>query len=272
MENNNKTALAKSMGVSRSSLYYESKMDLRDEIVKVQILSVLIEHLAYGHRRIAMALGYGKNRVLRVMKKYKIKPKVRRKKKPHKPLDSKEPEKYINLVKEYETTAPNEVWAGDFTYIKFQEKFYYVATVIDIYSREILSVVISNHHEKTLVIEAYNQAVKKSKTTPKYMHTDQGSEYCSKAYIERVERNGTQISMAAKGKPWENPFQESFYAGFKLELKDPKTIETLGELTEAIYQQIYYYNNKRIHSALKMPPKSFAKLHSHNITKKRSTV
>ena len=267
MKKPNKTALAKSMGVSRSSLYYMSKMDLRDEIVKVQILSVLEEHPAYGHKRIAVALGYGKNRVLRVMKKYKIQPKIRRKKKPHKPLDmGKAPEKYKNLVKEYKPQAPNEVWAADFTYIKLNEKFYYIATVIDIYSREILSVVISEHHEKTLVIEAYKQATEKTQAAPKYMHSDQGSEYCSKAYIELLECNGSEVSMAAKGKPWENPYQESFYAGFKLELKDPRTIATLGELTEAVYRQIYYYNNKRIHSALNMPPKSFAKQHFNNRT------
>ena len=104
------------------------------------------------------------------------------------------------------------------------------------------------------------------------MHSDQGSEYSSKAYIELVERRGTQISMAAKGKPWENPFQESFYAGFKLELKDISTIPTLGELTEAIYKQIHYYNYKRIHSALKMPPATFAKNILHNQIKLGATV
>ena len=168
MKTSNKTALAKSMGVSRSTLYYKSKMEVRDSVVRGQILSVLEEHPAYGHKRIAIVLGYGKNRVLRVMKKYKIEPKLQRKKRPYKPLDrNKDPEKYTNLIKEYRVEKPNEVWAGDFTYIKIKDKFYYVATIIDIYTREILSVVISKHHEKTLVIQAYKEAVAKKQTNPK---------------------------------------------------------------------------------------------------------
>jgi len=64
--------------------------------------------------------------------------------------------------------------------------------------------------------------------------------------------------MSEKARPWQNGHKESFYSGFKLELGHPECYLTLGELIEAIAQQIHYYNNQRIHTALKCPPTIFA--------------
>ena len=64
--------------------------------------------------------------------------------------------------------------------------------------------------------------------------------------------------MSQKASPWQNGYKESFYSGFKLELGHPECYLTLGELIEAIAQQIHYYNNLRIHTALKCPPAVFA--------------
>src|SRR6516165_1802585 len=74
----NKTALAKRLGVSRSSLYYRGKLDTVDEELRAQILVVLGSHPAYGHKRIALAFPLNKKRILRVMKKFGIKPYRRR--------------------------------------------------------------------------------------------------------------------------------------------------------------------------------------------------
>ena len=63
--------------------------------------------------------------------------------------------------------------------------------------------------------------------------------------------------MSKKGAPWENGFQESFYSGFKLDLGEPNRFNNLGELVEAIYQTIHYYNNSRIHTKLKSSPHQF---------------
>ena len=71
-----KKMLARSLGVSRSSLYYIPKQPSKDAALRDQILDTLTEHPAYGHRRIALALDTGKNRIYRVMLKYGIKPRV----------------------------------------------------------------------------------------------------------------------------------------------------------------------------------------------------
>lgn len=83
----NKKALAKKLGISRSSLYYHSLMNERDEVWKEKIMAVLSIHPSYGHRRIALCLGCNKKRILRVMKKFGIKPYRRRSQRPVKPGD-----------------------------------------------------------------------------------------------------------------------------------------------------------------------------------------
>ena len=75
----NKSALARKLGVCRSTLYYRSKMDIRDKAVKDQIVEVMSSNPCYGHKRIAVELKINKKRVLRVMKKCGIEPRKRKK-------------------------------------------------------------------------------------------------------------------------------------------------------------------------------------------------
>lgn len=255
--NVNKTQLAKDLGVSRSSLYYKPKREQIDQEVKAQIESVMIDNPSYGHKRISIALKLNKKRIRRVMKKYGLKP-YRTRYKPQKPDDLGKPETgYPNLIKAFCPIQPNIVWATDFTYIKYRNRFIYLATVIDIYTREILGWNISRYHNKHLVLGALRDATERTKTKPMYAHSDQGSEYDSESYEAFCQREGIQISMSKKGSPWENAFQESFYSGFKTDLCDPDNFEILGKLVEAINHSICYYNNKRIHTKLKMSPVQF---------------
>src|ERR687895_747498 len=94
-----KTALAKKLGIARSSLYYQRKLEIVDEELKAQILIVLGIHPAYGHKRIALAFSLNKKRILRVMKKYEMRPYRRRVKKPRKKDDEgKEVVKWGNEI------------------------------------------------------------------------------------------------------------------------------------------------------------------------------
>lgn len=253
----NKTKLAKKLGVSRGMLYYQHKRKAIDEELKKDILEVLKKHPAYGHKRIALELKRNKKQILRVMKKFGIKP-YRRRKTPRKAADeSKLPTQFPNLIEAFCPIKPNIVWVGDFTWIYFNGMFYYLATVMDIFTREIIGWSFASHHTMELVIEAFNDAVKKTGKTPVYFHCDQGSEYDSIEYINLIEMYQVLISMSRKSHPWENGFQESFYAHFKLELGDLERFAGLGELVEAIAQAIYYYNHDRIHTSLKMSPVQF---------------
>lgn len=253
-----KTTLAKQLGVSRQSLYYQPLKPVQDLATKMEIETVLSAHPAYGHKRVALELKINKKKALRVMKKFDLKPYKRRVKRPRKVGDlDKVPAVYQNLIKGFCPIRPNVVWVADFTYIRFQGKFIYLSTVMDLFTREIIGWSISGSHDRFLVIGAFKMSLKRTRITPLYHHSDQGSEYDSYDYVKILEDNQIQVSMSKKGSPWENGFQESFYSQFKLDLGLPDQYPTWGELIEAIHLQLNYYNKSRIHTTLKTSPIKF---------------
>lgn len=257
----NKSVLAEKLGICRSTLYYKSKMDIKDAAVRVQIIDVLAGNPCYGHKRIAIELRMNKKKVLRIMKKYGLEPRRKKRKGFVKAGDIGLPEAgYQNEISNFCPIAPNIVWCGDFTYIRFRDGFIYLATIIDLYTREIIGFALSRRHNRFLVKSAVLDAMKKRNCLPEYFYSDQGSEYQSYEHADFLETLGVKVSMSEKASPWQNPFKESFYAQFKFELGDIRRFENDGKLAEAIYYQIYYYNNRRIHSSLKMSPGQFHQL------------
>lgn len=245
------------IGYSRTHHYYQHKQPAKDWHTKQLIEAALIDHPSYGHKRLAIHLKINKKRVLRVMHIFGIKPYRRTTPKVHtKPKDSVFP----NYLMSEEPRGPGDIYASDFTYVKYRGKWLYVATVLDVFTREIVGVSILNTHATQLVMNALSSAVL-HRAPPRIIHSDQGSEYASKDYVALIQKLGIKQSMSAPGCPWENGYQESFYKGFKLDLGDPNRFDTLGELVAAIYQTINYYNQKRIHSALNAPPRLFKEQH-----------
>lgn len=218
----------------------------------------MAEHAAYGSRRVALALHMSRAKAQRLMQRHGLAPRVRRGFRHVKPDDLGRPETRIrNILKVLCPIRPNVVWAGDFTYFWFQDRFWHLATVIDVFTREIVGWHIANHHTTALVIEAFKDAARRMHAVPTWFHSDQGSEYVSGAYESLLESQGTKPSQSRKSSPWQNGVQESFYSQFKLELGDTRRFAHVGELIEAIHQQISYYNTRRIHSTIKMPPVAF---------------
>ena len=174
-------------------------------------------------------------------------------------------ENFTNLLTNLEINRPNQVWSADFTYLPFFGRFYYLATVIDAYTREIIGHSIGARHNTELVCQSLLDALKTRRNiTPQIFHSDQGSEYCSKDFTKLLIERNIKISMSKKASPWQNGYQESFYGKFKLELGHPKCYETLGELAEAIAHQIYYYNHRRIHTTIKSQPNVFYQRYVQN--------
>ena len=257
-----KKALAKKLGISRSSLYYRSKLKVRDQCLKDQVLSALSEHPSYGHKRLAIHLGRNKKCMLRIMKKYGIKPYRRRVRRPWKTGDlNKDPLCVPNYAKIMCPVRRSVLWASDFTYLWFRGRYWYFATIIDVFSREIVGFSFSAHHDRALVLEALRDALSRN-PAPQYLHSDQGSEYTSYHYLDILKQTSIKASFSNKASPWQNGFQESFYSEFKKDLGELSRFETIAELMEALYLQVHYYNHKRIHTALKMPPALYARQHS----------
>lgn len=253
-----KKQLAKQLGISRASLYYQPKLPIKDLVLKAKIERVMTRHKAYGHKRIALDLKINKKRALRVMKLFNLKPR-RRREQLSKLADKNQTAMAIpNLIQGIIIDAPNSVWVSDFTYLYYYGRFVYLATLEDIFTRQVVGWAVSTRHNTNLIIEALLNALKYY-SAPSISHSDQGSEYRSKRYLSLLRSLNIRPSMSAKASPWQNGYQESFYSGFKLELGNPESYLSLGELIEAIALQVNYYNNSRIHTALKCPPVVFAR-------------
>lgn len=152
---------------------------------------------------------------------------------------------------------PHHVWAADFTEVWWNDRWVYIATVIDLYTREIVGAAVSLRKGTTLTLQALWAALM-SHPRPIIFHSDNGSEYIAVAFVAVLAKFGIHISRTHPGCPWENGYQESFYGKFKIDLGDPNRFCSLGELVAEIYRTIWIYNNTRIHSAFAMPPKIFA--------------
>lgn len=254
-----KALRARELGVARSTLYYKPKKPDKDWILKCQIEEILREHPAYGSPRISLALKRNHKPIERVMKIFGIKAYRRRGKRWEKTKNIKV--KYPNLLITEFPAYENHTWVTDFTYIPFQGKTVYLATVMDLFTRKIVGLSVYTTHATQLVLSAFLNAIQ-SNPRPMIFHGDNGSEYNSEIFIGALQNVGVLISRSAPGCPWENGYQESFYSQFKVDLGDPARFKNLGELVYEIYQTIYIYNNTRIHTSLKMPPVQFALLAS----------
>lgn len=251
-----KTILAKELGVSVSSLYYQKKLPRKDQELKIRIEETWRYQPSYGHRRLAIHLGVNKKRIQRVMRLFDLHPYRRRGRKPRKsgsiPLIS-----CPNLVKGITPQFEGQIWAADFTYLSYKGKFLYVATVIDLFTRKIVGWSALRNHSTALVLPALFMAFS-SNPRPAIFHSDNGREYISRIFTRVLTEIGSRISRNAPASPWENGYQESFYAQFKIDLGDPNRFSSLGELIYEIAKTIWAYNHTRIHTSLKMPPALYA--------------
>lgn len=255
-----KKKLAKKLGIARSTLYYKSKRKTKDELIKKEIIEVMESNPAYGYRRIAITLSMNKKPIARIMRNNGLKPRLCRRKWQKKNDIGLPVAQYTNEIKHLEIIGPNIAWVGDFTYIKYRSSWLYLATVIDSYTGEVIGSAISNRHNRFLVKSAVLDAIKKRGLLPQYFHTDQGSEYQSEEHADFLANLGVTVSMSKKGCPWENGCQESFFSHYKLELGNVNRFNSEGELIANIYNLVYYYNNIRIKTKLKMAPTKFYEL------------
>jgi len=196
-----KSLISQVLHISKRNLYYQNTKRLeKDVYLREQIYRVLEVNPAYGHRRIALALNLGKKRVRRAMKLFGIKP-YKRKARWSKRRDfGKKDAGYPNLIRGFCPIKPNIVYAGDFTRLIWNQKIIYLATYIDLFTREIVGWSVSTKHTNDLVIEAYLDAVRNTGKSL-IVHTDQGSEYKSKEYAELMTKLDVKISMSKKRQP-----------------------------------------------------------------------
>lgn len=247
---------ARLSGKSRSHFYYKRKQPQKDALFWDQVYAIYKKDPYCGYKRIAAALGVSHKRVYRIMRIHGIRARTSRRKRA-KNQYSYPKTSLPNRMKDMTITTPNQAWAGDFTHFTWKRRTYYLATVMDICTRQIVGWHVSPSHSVTLVLEALQMAVGRRAKAPLIFHSDHGSEYIGDEYVTRLKELGITPSNSAKGKPWQNGFVESFNYRFKEEFEDPNRFDAFDKLFQGLCSQFTEYNSGRIHSALKMSPDAF---------------
>jgi len=187
-----------------------------------------------------------KKRVLRLMKSMGL---VTMYPKPRFNAASKEDYKYPYLLRNLEITKPNQVWGTDITYIPMATGYLYLVAILDLFSRYVVSWVLSNNMEVDFCILALENALKTG-FKPKIINSDQGVQFTSKAWTSILKQEGVEISMSGKGRCWDNIFVERLWRSVKYEEVYPKEYATTIEAEQGLSWYFNFYNLERIHTSL----------------------
>ncbi|NJY64331.1 IS3 family transposase [Salinimicrobium sp. CDJ15-81-2] len=177
---------------------------------------------------------------------------------------------YPNKIKGIEINAPSVVWQSDITYYKVGDKFYYAVFIIDVYTKKIVGYEVSDNMRGTANIKALKMALKDHKA-PKIHHSDRGSQYTYKSYIELLKANTTTISMALSAQ--DNAYAERINRTIKEEYLDHWKPTTFNQLKLQVKKAVKNYNNKRSHDNLeKRNPEEFIQYWSTLKPEKRPII
>ena len=255
--------MAQTLNVSRSGYYRftQGKPSRREQENAMLLEKISLIHTesreTYGSPRIHSqlkeeGLSCSRKRVAKLMKKAGIKAKMNKK---FKKTTNSNPKAFVapNLLQqEFKAEEPNQKWVADLTYIATEEGWLYVATVLDLFSRKIIGLAMSERMTTDLVIQALRQALIHRKPSTTLMHhSDKGSQYTSKKFLSLLKTNNITPSMSGTGNCFDNAAMESFYHTLKTEHVYFETYKTRQQARQSIFEYVeVFYNRKRRHSTL----------------------
>lgn len=167
-----------------------------------------------------------------------------------------------HVNREFKLYGARKILLTDITYIPIVQDFCYLSVVIDAYTMQVLSYVLSESLEVTFVLETVNKLIEVHGITldsETYIHSDQGSHYTSVKFRELIADKRLIQSMSRRGNCWDNAPQESFFGHMKEELrKQFKKWTSFTEVKTSIDDWMDYYNNDRYQMQLqKLSPNEF---------------
>jgi len=244
---------AKVLEISRSTVYYQPRPISDQDLWLMRRIDEL--HLNYpfaGSRMLRGLLAQqnlevGRRHIKTLMRKMAIEA-IYRKPNTSKPAPGNRIYPYLlrNLV----VSRPNQVWAMDITYIPMARGFVYLAAVVDWFSRRILAWKLSITMDTSFCIEALEEALSMNEK-PEIFNTDQGSQFTSEAFTERLKEEGIKISMDGRGRWRDNVFVERVWKSIKYEEVYLHAYESVSQARASIGRYIDFYNTIRPHSSLR---------------------
>lgn len=155
---------------------------------------------------------------------------------------------YPYLLTNVAITSANHVWSTDITYIPMLKGFMYCVAVIDWYSRYVLAWNISNTQDADFCVSVLNEALLTE--TPKIFNTDQGSQFTSTSFTERLQASRISISMDGRGRALDNVFIERLWRSLKYEDLYLHDYSNTSALRNGMTKYFEFYNHRRYHQAL----------------------
>ena len=156
--------------------------------------------------------------------------------------------------RDFSATRPDEIWLSDFTYIRTREGWSYVAVVLDVFTRRIVGWQLASHMRQSLVSDALEMAIASRQDADSFTiaHSDNGSQYTSYEYTERLIRAGIAPSRGRTGTALDNAMAESIMSTLKRELTKRYAWRTRLDLELALLTYIGWYNARRKHRSLRV--------------------
>lgn len=256
-------------GVQRSSYYgWKARLPQRkDNHKKQKDLEIVIEQIFIKSRKTYGAIRVHDQLIKKGIKEYSVKQirrlmrlkglfsvHCRKKRKVITTTDSRGNKSIADnlLERNFAATEPNMKWVGDITYIWTDERWLYLATVMDLYSRKIVGYAMGDHINAELACKAFKMALmRRHQARQLTYHSDRGSVYGSFEFRELLIANGITPSMSRRGNCYDNAVAESFFHTIKVELiyrtQYKFKVSAIFSISEWIEN---FYNTERTHSTL----------------------
>lgn len=249
--------------VSRSGYYRfakatPSKCTKENEVLLEKIKKVhRNSRQTYGSPRIQAEIisqgdYYSRKRIARLMQQEGIQAKMKKRFKKTTVTNPKAKAAPNLLNQNFAADEPNQRWVADITYVATGQGWLYVAAVMDLFSRRIVGLAMSERMTSELVISALKQALTHRSPKQGLMHhSDKGCQYTSKNFQELLKENNIIVSMSGTGNCYDNAAMESFFHTLKTEHVHFENYMTREQAMLSIFEYVeVFYNRQRLHSTL----------------------
>ena len=243
------------LGLARSSYYYDHQPESAYNLGLMRLIDKqYMRRPFYGSRRMKDWLRMQGHRVcrdrvrrlMRLMGVEAIYPK------PRLSIKEKEHRIYPYLLRDLTIDHADQVWAADITYIRLRRGFAYLVAIMDWYSRYVVSWELSLTLETDFCVSALNYAL--TGRAPEIFNTDQGSQFTSEVFTDRLKEAGIQISMDGRGRTFDNIMIERLWRSVKYEEVYLKDYEDFIDARKGLSAYFLFYNNERPHESLGSRP------------------
>jgi putative transposase len=239
------------LGLARSSYYYEPVPESEENLLLMRLLDEQYTRTPfYGTRKMTAWLHTQDfavdrkrvRRLLRLMGLEAIYPK------PRTSVPGTVEQRYPYLLRGMRIERCNQVWSCDITYIRLARGFIYLMAVIDWFSRYVLSWEISVTLDTSFCLEALDRALHVA--TPEIFNTDQGVQFTSAEFTNRLKATDIRISWDGRGRALDNIFVERLWRSVKYEEVYIKDYQSVLDAVSNLRAYFTFYNHERLHQAL----------------------